>query len=71
MSEDQIDLKQYVEAGGGIQVIRGSGDCRHWNGIHYKVGMCAKNVGSTKLSMNVATIPRGGSPPPTSTSVSS
>jgi uncharacterized RmlC-like cupin family protein len=60
MSEDQIDLKRYVEAGGGIQVIRGSGDCRHWNGIHYKVGMCAKNVGSTKLSMNVATIPPGG-----------
>ena len=60
MSEAQIDLKQYVEAGDGIQVIRGSGDCRHWNGIHYKVGMCAKNVGSTKLSMNVATIPPGG-----------
>ena len=60
MSEAQIDLKQYVEGGDGIQVIRGSGDCRHWNGIHYKVGMCATNVGSTKLSMNVATIPPGG-----------
>ena len=60
MSEAQIDLKKYVEAGDGIQVIRGSGDCRHWNGIRYKVGMCAQNVGSTKLSMNVATIPPGG-----------
>lgn len=54
------DLKHYVAGGDGIQVIRGSGNCRGWNGIHYKVGMSAKNVGSTKLSMNVATIPPGG-----------
>jgi uncharacterized RmlC-like cupin family protein len=60
MSEAPIDLKQYVEAGDGISVIRGSGNCRHWNGIQYKVGLCAQNVGSTKLSMNVATIPPGG-----------
>ena len=31
-----------------------------WNGIRYKAGMSAKNVGSTKLSMNVATIPPVG-----------
>lgn len=60
MSEDGEDLKRYVEAGDGIHVIRGSGDCRGWNGIRYKVGMSSKNVGSTKLSMNVATIPPGG-----------
>src|SRR6478752_8208772 len=60
MSEAEVDLRQYVEAGDGIQVIRGSGDCRHWNGIRYKVGMGSQNVGSTKLSMNVATIPPGG-----------
>src|SRR5262249_12783894 len=60
MSETSEDLTQYVEAGDGIQVIHGSGDCRGWNGIRYKVGMSAKNVGSTKLSMNVATIPPGG-----------
>jgi uncharacterized RmlC-like cupin family protein len=41
-------------------VIRGSGNCRSWNGIQYKVGMCAANVGSKKLSLNVATIPPGG-----------
>ena len=38
------DLKKYVE----------------WNGIHYKPGLSAKNVGARKLSMNVATIPPGG-----------
>ena len=60
MQQPEEDLKQYVEAGDGIHVIRGSGNCRGWNGIRYKVGMSAKNVGSTRLSMNVATIPPGG-----------
>ena len=60
MQESDEDLKKYVEKGDGIHVIRGSGDCRRWNGIRYKAGMSAKNVGSTKLSMNVATIPPGG-----------
>ena len=49
-----------VERGDGIAVIRGSGTCRDWNGIRYKLGMAAGNVGSTRLSMNVATIPPGG-----------
>jgi uncharacterized RmlC-like cupin family protein len=53
-------LKAPVEGNDGISVIRGSGTCRQWNGIEYKVGMSAKNVGSKKLSMNVATIPPGG-----------
>src|SRR4029079_8823508 len=35
-------------------------DVRGWNGIRYKVGMSSKNVGSTRLSMNVATIPPSG-----------
>ena len=60
MSEDVLDLKRPVERGDGIFVIRGGGNCRDWNGIHYKVGMSSKNVGSKKLSMNVATIPPGG-----------
>ena len=51
------DLRKPVEGGDGISVIRASENCRDWNGIHYKVGMSAKNVGSSKLSMNVATIP--------------
>lgn len=60
MSEKEINLSQNVEKGGGITVIRGSENCRDWNGIHYKTGMSSKNVGSKELSMNVATIPPGG-----------
>lgn len=54
------DLRRPVEGGDGISVIRGGGNVRDWNGIHYKVGMSAKNVGARALSMNVATIPPGG-----------
>ena len=54
------DLKKYVEGGDGVFVIRAPETCRNWNGIQYKPGMSAKNVGSRQLSMNVATIPPGG-----------
>ncbi len=54
------DLRQYVEGGDGISVIRGSTNCRSWNNIQYKTGLSANNVGSKHLSMNVATIPPGG-----------
>ena len=57
---EPIDLAAPVEGNDGIKVIRASGDCRGWNGIRYKLGMSAQNVGSRKLSMNVATIPPGG-----------
>lgn len=57
---EEVDLVAPVEGNDGIKVIRGSGTCRGWNGIRYKLGMSSKNVGSTKLSMNVATIPPGG-----------
>jgi uncharacterized RmlC-like cupin family protein len=60
MVEPDNDLKKYVEGGDGIFVIRGSDSCRAWNGIRYKPGLSAKNVGARKLSMNVATIPPGG-----------
>ena len=49
-----------VEALDGITVLRASGNCRGWNGIHYKAGLSEQNVGSKHLSMNVATIPPGG-----------
>jgi uncharacterized RmlC-like cupin family protein len=55
-----IELSRSVEGGDGILVIRGGANCRSWNNIQYKVGMSANNVGSSKLSMNVATIPPGG-----------
>jgi uncharacterized RmlC-like cupin family protein len=54
------ELQSEVEGGEGIFVIRGGGNCRQWNGIEYKLGMSARNVGAKKLSMNVATIPPGG-----------
>ena len=54
------DLKKYVEGDDGIFVIRAPETCRDWNGIQYKPGLSAKNVGSKQLSMNVATIPPGG-----------
>jgi len=60
MTKKEIDLIQNVEKKEGITVIRGSSNCRDWNGIQYKTGMSSKNVGSKKLSMNVATIPPGG-----------
>ncbi len=56
---DNIEMGA-VENHEGIITIRGGGGKRDWNGIHYKQGMSSKNVGSTNLSVNVATIPPGG-----------
>jgi uncharacterized RmlC-like cupin family protein len=58
-NNDQIEPGA-VEDHGGILTIRGGGARRDWNGIHYKQGMSSKNVGTTRLSANVATIPPGG-----------
>jgi uncharacterized RmlC-like cupin family protein len=60
MTATEQDLKQAVEGGDGIFVLRGSGICRSWNNIQYKAGLSAKNVPARRLSMNVATIPPGG-----------
>ena len=49
-----------VEGADGIFTIRGGDNTRGWNGIRYKSGLSANNVGAKKLSMNVATIPPGG-----------
>jgi len=57
--KDNIQLSA-VEEHDGILTIRGGGPRRDWNGINYKQGMSAKNVGTTKLSANIATIPPGG-----------
>lgn len=61
-STSSVDLTESVESHEGIHTIRGGGgdNVRGWNGIKYKVGMSAKNVGAKALSMNVATIPPGG-----------
>src|ERR1043166_4987603 len=59
MSET-TDLRAAVEGHDGIFVVRAGKNGRDWNGIHYQVGLSAKNVGAKALSMNVATIPPGG-----------
>jgi len=56
---DKIDIVA-VEDHGGILTIRGRGADRDWNGIHYKQGTSAKNVGATGLSAKIATIPSKG-----------
>jgi uncharacterized RmlC-like cupin family protein len=58
-AKDNIQLSA-VEDHNGILTIRGGGARRNWNGIHYKQGMSAKNVGTMNLSANIATIPPGG-----------
>ena len=60
MTEQRGISAEHVEGGNGISVIRASKVCRDWNGIQYKLGMSSHNVGSSKLSMNVARIPPGG-----------
>ena len=60
MIEQRNDLLAHVEKHPGIQVVRGGGaDNRSWNGIRYKTGLSGKNVASTALSMNLATVPPG------------
>lgn len=59
MDEAPTQSEGIVEQLDGINVVRGGGVTRGWNGIRYKTGMWAENVGSTALSMNVATIPPG------------
>jgi uncharacterized RmlC-like cupin family protein len=48
-----------AERGPGIHVLRSSATCRAWNGIQYRAGLAAGNVGARRLSMNVATVPPG------------
>ena len=48
-----------AEDGGGILCIRNPENDRDWNGIRYKTGMSAKNVGAKRLSMNLAIVPPG------------
>lgn len=61
MNDDKDNLQLgAVEDHGGVLTIRGGGARRNWNGIHYKQGMSRKNVGATRLSANIATIPPGG-----------
>tara|TARA_B100000929_G_scaffold280849_1_gene259246 strand:- start:52 stop:498 length:447 start_codon:yes stop_codon:yes gene_type:complete len=53
------ELSDTAEDGGGILCVRGPKTDRGWNGIRYKTGMSANNVGARRLSMNVAIVPPG------------
>src|SRR5205814_6149540 len=59
--KDNVQLST-VEDHNGILTIRGGGPRRDWDGIDYKQGMSSKNVGTTKLSANIPTLPPGGLP---------
>jgi uncharacterized RmlC-like cupin family protein len=59
-TSERAELAAATEDGGGILCVRSPETHRGWNGIRYKTGMSAKNVGSRRLSMNVATVPPGG-----------
>jgi uncharacterized RmlC-like cupin family protein len=50
-----------IEGGQGIFTVRRSGAVATWKGANYRVGLDARNVGAKQLSMNVATVPPGGS----------
>ena len=52
-------MADYAERHEGLAWVRGAGVSREWNGIRYKHGLSAKNVGSKELSMNVAVVPPG------------
>ncbi len=52
-------LRETAEDGGGILCVRNPETDRGWNGIRYKTGISANNVGSRRLSMNVAIVPPG------------
>jgi uncharacterized RmlC-like cupin family protein len=54
------ELAGRIDGGDGIMTVRGSGTWRQWNGITYRTGLSSKNVGASQLSMNLATIPPGG-----------
>jgi hypothetical protein len=57
MNDDKNNVQlSAVEDHDGILTIRGGGAQRNWNGIHYKQGVSAKNVGTKNLSANIATI---------------
>ncbi len=59
MTVETVDLRRHIELGEGIHVLRSHQERREWNGIRYRIGLSGQNVGSRKLSMNIATIPPG------------
>jgi uncharacterized RmlC-like cupin family protein len=58
-SAQEIDYS-LIEDHDGIACVRNGAGTDHWNGLNYKLGLNRQTVGSTVLSMNLATVPPGG-----------
>ena len=52
-------MGDHAERHEGLAWVRGTAASREWNGIRYKQGLSARNVGAQQLSMNVAVVPPG------------
>ncbi len=61
MAESRHDASDRVERLGGFSTIRAGDETDRWSAAHYQLGISARTVGSTGLSMNVARLPGGES----------
>ncbi len=61
MAETRHDVSDRIERLGGFSTVRAGGETDHWSAAHYNLGISARSVGSTTLSMNVARLPAGES----------
>ncbi|MGA7671502.1 MAG: cupin domain-containing protein [Nitrolancea sp.] len=61
MAETGHDTNDRVERLGGFSTVRAGVETDQWSAAHYQLGISAKTVGSTGLSMNVARLPPGES----------
>lgn len=60
MADTEQVQDAHIELLEGISVIRTGGSGGSWNGLNYNLGLSSRTVGSTKLSMQVATVPPSG-----------
>lgn len=60
MPESVPEPNQLVETHEGISTVRAGAGAAAWSGANYALGLSAKTVGSSLLSMNVARLPPGG-----------
>lgn len=60
MADTEQVQDAHIELLEGISVIRAGGSGGSWNGLNYNLGLSSRTVGSTKLSMQVATVPPSG-----------
>jgi len=61
VAESREDSHGRVERLGGFSTVRAGGETDQWSAAHYNLGISARTVGSSGLSMNVARLPAGES----------